>query len=911
MSTPSVSQSESGLSSRMQEAIAAASSAPPPEPPPPPSDYANAGGTAATRMPHTHDVSTRSRLDVGPAVSQPSAAGFPHPAVPREADTVYSREQKLQDTLAKANATLAEFRARVGAPAPARMPQAGSPQWAPHSSHSSPYASPYRQSPARGSQSSPNQVYGDGTWQQRYHQQPVPHVHGNQTAAHTISWPAGRSPGGSYSRPPQPSPQSSQRPSPSHLMQGAKILFSSSGSGYPASPFGASAFPPAPPGQQRQPPHEPAMPSPPRVSSGYQWQPPQSNTSPPRSSEPSSRSSSPDSSAAAASAVLDAKLQATLQQLSKERDAKEKLQQKLDGMDTRAAETLQALVAQLATAGVQVRLPTEKQPPGAVGLQGDNLQELSQAVLKVPPLPSSTSEAVLAALAAERARFSAKEAAIRDEMSASSRWYQDMARRAEEDVVAARDKATMDALDAEASASGTRKAFEERVRQRSMQVVTELRSEIQSLQAELEDAHDRHTMLERQVREQFESHCRSFENRLRGRASAAISAIRHASEVAAQHHYTRQLRAARDAIKNNLLQQSVAGVVDMTAVDKLFADLALMPMLGTGQAHVPDWSSDVRTPGRPRRPSEAASVGASDDALHAVMLDSQAAASEALQFFSATLQGGAQQAAAPVASAAAAQQSTPVQTQSTGRAEEQTSKPVTTPPKPVSGGGAETASVPGAPPARGATLPPQARPPPPRPPMQSVSVPSTSAPREVAPLAAAAPTSPGSATSAAPPRPVGHASSSPPRAVAPASAPAPPRPPPGVSNKNAGRASITSVASTADGSASTRSTSSAERPSTPPSASALPRRRALTARAKPGAIKTGSQTKKQDSGKKDAFLRMLTADASSFKRSPGAVRQVIHDKPLNPTRARRLRQQSSPSPTGNNLTSRIRSRIFK
>ena len=856
-----------GLSARMQEAIAAASSEPPPPEPPLPESSSSA------HAPHAQQESARSRLDV--RGSSLPGQGAPV-SVPSQLDSVYSREQKLQDTLAKANATLAEFRARVGAPAPSQQHQ-GSPQWHPHPAT---LFAPHQHS------------NGSSPWQQQPRSVGSPASQPYHPPNHVINW-GPSSPGSVYGMPPQPSPQQSPGRSPATKMPGARILFSSSGSAHSPSPWGGAAFPPAPPGQTG--PHAGASSTTPHWPLAQHSSPPKHNNS----TRSSSRSSSPDSSAAAASAVLEGQLAVLRKQLKAEQDARKDehktlkpLQDHVDGIDTRAADTLQALVAQLSTAGVQVRLPSDKQPPNAVGIKGGG-DDLPSAVLSVPQLPLSTSEAVVAALAAERARFGAREAAIRDEMSASSRWYQDMARRAEEDVVATRDKATMDALDAEATASESRKAFEQRVRQRSMHVVEELRAEIHSLEEELEAAHSRHTSLEEQVRSQFESHCRSFENRLRGRASAAISAIRHASEVAAQHHYTRQLRAARDAIKSNLLQQSVAGIVDVTAVDKLFADLALMPMLSAAPATQPSgWPADTQSSATAaRRLSNASSVGGAADALQAVMLDSQAAASEALQFFSDTLHRGPATeaavkgaAAAPVGAAphpsVSAPAPNPVAAAEVPSFQSSTQAPPVTPPKPpsVTQEGGQQAAAPA--PAAAPTLyvPAAApRPPPPRPP--GVSVPSTSS----------AQLKQGAAGGGA----------------------VPPRPPPGVGGKPVGRTSTNSVTSVGASVASKQSSSSEEQPlSPPPAAASLPRHRGLAARSKPAAIRTRGQSPANQ--RKEQVLKMLRADASSFRRSPSAgTRKVIHDEPLNPTRARRLRQSNSPSPTGKALGNKIRSRVFK
>lgn len=842
------SQHVGGMSSRMQDAIAAAAAAPPPNPPSP--EQASSAAPAAQHEP------ARSRLDIQPSSrseSQESAA----------AESVYSREQKLQDTLARANATLAEFRARVGAPAPSQAHMQGSPQWLQRQSAAL-GNSPWQQQQQQQRQQYQPQPQPQWHQQQQHGALSSPGSYAGQHMGHVINWGPGSAPSSPHGLPPQPSPQSSQRPSPATMLSGARILFSSSGSGHSPSPFGGGAFPPAPPGQQ----HPAAQPA----AAPWSLPPRQPAQAGQGNSAPSSRSSSPDSSAAAATAVLEAHISTLKKQLKEEQDARKKLQEHIDGLDTRAGETLQSLVAQLSSAGVQVRLPNDKQPPNAVGIQGGAQDDLASAVLAVPQLPASTSEAVVAALAAERARFGAREAAIRDEMGASSRWYQDMARRAEEDVVAVRDKATMDALDAEASASGSRKAFEQRVRQRSMQVISELRAEIQGLEGELEAAHARHTSLEQQVRSQFEAHCRSFENRLRGRASAAISAIRHASEVAAQHHYTRQLRAARDSIKQNLLQQSVAGVVDMTAVDKLFADLALMPMLSSSQSHLTDWTADIRASAAgARRPSDVASVGGAEGALQSVMFDSQAAASEALEFFTTTLQGAKTASAASTAPAPAL---TPV-------LQVKGVHPPITPPKP-----------PSAPPAlasAGSAAPPGNLPQPDAPaaafqaPVQSMAVPSTASPRSL------------SANS--------HTG---------AGIPPPPRPPPGVAARQPGRTSTSSAASSTQSVHSRHSVSSEERPSAPPSASSLPQRRALAARTKPGLLRTNGNSPAHKT--KTDFLKVLHADASSFRRAPAGAQvahTVIHDGPVNPTRARRLRKQNSPSPTGKVLGNKIRARVFK
>jgi hypothetical protein len=68
-------------------------------------------------------------------------------------------------------------------------------------------------------------------------------------------------------------------------------------------------------------------------------------------------------------------------------------------------------------------------------------------------------------------------------------------------------------------------------------------------------------------------------------------------------------------------------------------------------------------------------------------------------------------------------------------------------------------------------------------------------------------------------------------------------------------------------------------------------------------------------------MKQLMADASSFQKKTRPSRnnaqagtqpqQMIRDRPLNPTRARRLQQQNSPSPTQVSMAARMRSRIFK
>eukprot|EP01138_Halocafeteria_seosinensis_P005695 gb/GECG01005822.1/.p1 GENE.gb/GECG01005822.1/~~gb/GECG01005822.1/.p1 ORF type:complete len:872 (+),score=155.33 gb/GECG01005822.1/:1-2616(+) len=77
---------------------------------------------------------------------------------------------------------------------------------------------------------------------------------------------------------------------------------------------------------------------------------------------------------------------------------------------------------------------------------------------------------------------------------------------------------------------------------------------IQQLRDQLQEEREKFNTFEKQFHSKFTSHCRAFETKLRGKASAAIATVRHTAEVAARQHYNQQLEKIEQQLKEQDVQ---------------------------------------------------------------------------------------------------------------------------------------------------------------------------------------------------------------------------------------------------------------------------------------------------------------------------------------------------------------------